>query len=167
MAAKARGKIPNGREEELWGQTSVQALGNQSHTGRGAEPAQSLGLNHKHGCEASAVAVFPTGRLEVLPREIFTSSSFKGVFYWVWTHTEQEVTSCQLCNPERGQSDGEGRQQPDIRNPNPLRILNFAFREISCHFGMGLLQWQDEETVVELPGCSCPTQTQIIGVRRP
>lgn len=28
------------------------------HWERGAEPAQSLGLNHKHGCEASAVAEF-------------------------------------------------------------------------------------------------------------
>lgn len=50
VAAKARGKIPNGCEEELWGQAMCR------HWGRGAEPAPGLGLSHKHGWEAFAGA---------------------------------------------------------------------------------------------------------------
>lgn len=64
VAAKAHGKIPDDREEELWGQASVQALGNQPHTEncdweRGAEPAQSLDINHNHGCEDSVAESVP------------------------------------------------------------------------------------------------------------
>lgn len=133
------------------------------HWGRGAEPAPGLGLSHKHGWEAFAGA------------ECSSQAGSKGKRLY-FPHLKKFLLVLDLhwavlsfATHTRCQSEGEGRRQPDIRIPNPLGILNFAFRENPCHLrtGLVLLQEQDDETVVELPGWSCPTQNQILGWRGP